>query len=1286
MSKLPVSIPKSPVLKPVEDFYRLRREGIGFLEQMGSQRWTDYNPHDPGITILDALCYALTDLGYRTGWHIRDLLAPPSKKKDSFFTAREILTVNPWTPDDFRRLLIDLDMVRNAWVFCKTCACDLNYYGWCEDDELRLSYKKPLQSYLTPKKVDPLGLYEILLELEADPELGDLNDRKIEHTFSVFDADGKPHPVIMELRFPEWRLENDDNWQLFLKSSDAFTGKNGASFNLKPKLGAAKAYDVLTDPLLTADGKNKYIRDHWRTIFYVSFEIELLPGGQKITIENATLRMFGDTLVKDQTTAASLAALLSDKTPRSFIQRYRNKLIKVKAAVDGAKVTLHQHRNLDEDYCRVKGVDVEDVATCADVEVAPDADIERVQARIWFEIEQYFNPPVRFYTLSELMEAGAPVEDIFNGPALDNGFLKAEELEAAGLKTVLRTSDIINRLMDIPGVVAVNHLLLTKYDAEGQPMTGAADIGLDSFKPDKIGAEWTLAISNNHQPRLYHNLSRFLFYKNGLPFLPRMDEAYDTLIQLRGEAERPKIKNAPKDLPVPEGSFRSPEDYFPVQYSFPLTYGTGLEGLPSNASPLRRAQAKQMKAYLMPFEQQLVNALKQTANVGKLFALDPTIQRTYFTRLIDDDLIDGASQIFNGLTQSTLDGLAETDAEFLERRNRFLNHLMARFGEQFGEYALLLNNLQGQKIALTRLIPDKIAFLKDYPLISHDRARAFDYRNIPSCTPENVPGLRRRISRLLGFAGSKFKWGALIGPVFGLYGVPFQLVDEYGAVWLTDSPGPMPVIAGSALKVIPLAYARITASMIRPDAWQIAPVGTKFQVILNDLNGPTVFEIARNPKLYATEEEAQAAIGDLMLLTPRSWNDGERFVIVEHLLLRPKFPGDALFPACTDGPCKTCGDEDPYSFRLTFVMPGWTDPFSTNLDMRRFADRTIRQETPSHLLGKICWVGNDGFVENICDPVISQLTDLLMTKGLTQGGTRPGLDDACKCAEVIYTAFSAVFKDWYADKTLDYIHPDALQTALEAEFNAKLTAAGISCTTVLDAALWAEIEAIMVKYFHQTALYGWQFERFEDAWCKWLAANATIDWTEEHLQERVEAILAANMITAPASVKAPKEVLCKCATTILTTYGMDFYHWMETNLKAGNALKDFTVFSPAQISLCGGFSFKPGTVTAIEALLTTRYETYKEVSYRLWIVVNLLGKLRSTYPGATLHDCDDGSDQNPVRLDNTALGNYPLRRTLPPAPAAQPPVETDKSKKKLKPTKAQAAGKKPLKSNKPPEK
>ena len=209
MNNIPESLPKQPVLKPAEDYYRLRREGVGFIGQMSGSLWTDYNTHDPGITILEALCYAITDLAYRTGWDIKDLLAPATPSTDSeqpfpnqaFFTAREILTVNPVTPNDFRRLLIDLVGVRNAWVVAKSCGCDVGYYAKCRNEQLQLSYQNTSGS-----KVELNGLYDVRLELEVDSELGDLNDHKIEYTYNVFDTEGNPHSVLLELRFPDWGL------------------------------------------------------------------------------------------------------------------------------------------------------------------------------------------------------------------------------------------------------------------------------------------------------------------------------------------------------------------------------------------------------------------------------------------------------------------------------------------------------------------------------------------------------------------------------------------------------------------------------------------------------------------------------------------------------------------------------------------------------------------------------------------------------------------------------------------------------------------------------------------------------------------------------------------------------------------------------------------------------------------------------------------------------------------------------------------------------------------------
>ena len=85
------TIAKNPTLEPDQDYRLLRQAGMDYIESLGSQYWTDYNIHDPGITVLELLCYAITDLGYRTSFNIKDLLALPSGKmmdpaEQAFFT------------------------------------------------------------------------------------------------------------------------------------------------------------------------------------------------------------------------------------------------------------------------------------------------------------------------------------------------------------------------------------------------------------------------------------------------------------------------------------------------------------------------------------------------------------------------------------------------------------------------------------------------------------------------------------------------------------------------------------------------------------------------------------------------------------------------------------------------------------------------------------------------------------------------------------------------------------------------------------------------------------------------------------------------------------------------------------------------------------------------------------------------------------------------------------------------------------------------------------------------
>ncbi|MBE0623161.1 MAG: hypothetical protein IH605_21440 [Burkholderiales bacterium] len=57
------------------DFAYLRSEGIRHLEEMNGQVWTDFNTHEPGITILDQSRYAIADLGNRERCAMPDRLA-----------------------------------------------------------------------------------------------------------------------------------------------------------------------------------------------------------------------------------------------------------------------------------------------------------------------------------------------------------------------------------------------------------------------------------------------------------------------------------------------------------------------------------------------------------------------------------------------------------------------------------------------------------------------------------------------------------------------------------------------------------------------------------------------------------------------------------------------------------------------------------------------------------------------------------------------------------------------------------------------------------------------------------------------------------------------------------------------------------------------------------------------------------------------------------------------------------------------------------------------------------
>ena len=58
----------------VTDFQVLQKSAIETIQQLAGNIWTDYNEHDPGVTIMEALNYALTELDYKCSFPLEDYL------------------------------------------------------------------------------------------------------------------------------------------------------------------------------------------------------------------------------------------------------------------------------------------------------------------------------------------------------------------------------------------------------------------------------------------------------------------------------------------------------------------------------------------------------------------------------------------------------------------------------------------------------------------------------------------------------------------------------------------------------------------------------------------------------------------------------------------------------------------------------------------------------------------------------------------------------------------------------------------------------------------------------------------------------------------------------------------------------------------------------------------------------------------------------------------------------------------------------------------------------------
>lgn len=409
---------------------------------------------------------------------------------------------------------------------------------------------------------------------------------------------------------------------------------------------------------------------------------------------------------------------------------------KEKEAAAALRARFHAHRNLCEDLYEVRRLDEYPVTVEARIEIGHVAHPEALLAAIYDRIRTYFSPSIRFYSLQEQLAKGHTLDEIMDGPALEHGYLDDGELETFQLRHSLRISDLIRLIMALEGVEAVRLLQIKD------------DIGniLASTQPGQPW-EWSLSPQQVASLEILHDTEKtpgIELWRQGRKLRVDWQESR-LLISRRIIAEDPHGRvfgSAELDNLTQLGRDRKVGAYQSIFHQFPNLYGVGANGLPPNSSPLRLAQARQLRAYLSFFDQLLANEFVQLAGTRAFFDLDhPGPKYTYFSQSLQD-ITPGIDELLSGSGYpSALENPSGDEVITRQRYKRLVHHLLARFGEAFTDFA------DPESVAL---MEQEKGLLKDYALLGYRRFQAFDY-TLPRGSADNVSGLQLRLYRLLGF-------------------------------------------------------------------------------------------------------------------------------------------------------------------------------------------------------------------------------------------------------------------------------------------------------------------------------------------------------------------------------------------------------------------------------------------------------------------------------------------------------------------------------------------------------
>ncbi len=580
---------------------------------------------------------------------------------------------------------------------------------------------------------------------------------------------------------------------------------------------------------------------------------------------------------------------------------------------------LDSKRLLCEDFEEIVVLKPKFLELNAQIQIEEFANPNDVVAEFFFEVERFLAPEMKFYSLKEAQDAGYRDHGLYEGPRTKKGFLPDSALKPN--PNFVNATQLINRIKQLKGISAINTLRIT--DKSAKPSSEEALLSLHEVPL------WSSNLIGTNEFHANGQRNKITFLQGNTAFNYRTGTIAKRISTLRKSHEQSHgdITTNTTFVP-PSGKKRQLTRYFSLQELFPAIYGIGTHGIPgggkSEEEKLRLAQAKQLKGYLTLFEQLLANYYEQLHQINTLFSVDSAVVRTYFFQSIED-AIPNAKQL----------KLLETDVEYDHankeasalndtlgaRRNKFINHLLARFGENFRKFETTqFRGTQNKSSFNRQVLTNKVEYLRRFTILSRDKGMGFDYtRGVFVEEEEEEAGLaallssgvEKRISALLGI---DYNSKQLMKTKMRRLGIDQTNIDElpvvdaidfaenYSTVYyipgqVHDEESHQEIIEDSILplQILDSSY-DITNLRIGPysKSEQLNNISSgqeptgKFHLVCRDMSKTAQNQWLRLPWEFDSIAKANSAAIQLAERVRKANKKLEGFHVLEHLLLRPE--------------------------------------------------------------------------------------------------------------------------------------------------------------------------------------------------------------------------------------------------------------------------------------------------------------------------------------------------------------------------------------------------------------